>query len=394
MKRIIPFVALSVLYSCKSENQQQQNQGPAEFPVVEVIQRTVTGYQEFPVSIRGTNNNDVRAKIQGYIKKVYVDEGQQVAAGTPLFQLETNILTQNADAARSGVVASTSNVDAAKAAVAVAEVEVRKLAPLVEKNIIGGVQLETAKANVVRAQATLAQAVAAEGQAKSNLRGIQENINFSIVRSPIKGTVGTLPFREGSLVGPTDQTPLTTVSQTGSVYAYFSMNEKEYLDFLGNSPGSTVKEKLGNIPAVDLVLANGQVYSEKGKVQAVTGQIDAATGSIQFRVTFTNNQGLLSNGNSGKIRIPKVYSDAVVFPEMATFERQGIVYVYTVAQDTARLTMVKIADRADNLAIINEGVKPGDLVVIQGVGKLKDKTPVKPKKENLDEFLGSLKKFF
>ena len=133
MKRIIPFVALSVLYSCKSENQQQQNQGPAEFPVVEVIQRTVTGYQEFPVSIRGTNNNDVRAKIQGYIKKVYVDEGQQVAAGTPLFQLETNILTQNADAARSGVVASTSNVDAAKAAVAVAEVEVKKLAPLVEK---------------------------------------------------------------------------------------------------------------------------------------------------------------------------------------------------------------------------------------------------------------------
>ncbi len=225
MKKFIPILALSVLYSCKSENkQQQQNQGPSEFPVVEVIQRTITGYQEFPVTIQGTNNNDVRAKIQGYIKKVYVDEGQQVTAGTPLFQLETNILSQNADAARAAITASISNIDAAKAGVEAAQVEVRKLTPLVEKNIIGGVQLETAKANLVRAQAAVSQAIAAESQAKSNLKGIQENINFSIVRSPINGTLGTLAFREGSLVGPSDPTPLTTVSQPGSVYAYFSMN--------------------------------------------------------------------------------------------------------------------------------------------------------------------------
>lgn len=393
MKKLIPLLGIITLYSCKSNNQNQV-QGPAEFPVIEVTQRAVTAYQEFPVSIRGINNNDIRAKIQGYIQKLYVDEGQRVSKGTPLFQLETNILTQSADAAKAGVSASTSNVEAARAAVEVAEVEVKKLAPLVEKNIIGGVQLETAKANVVRAQAALAQAVASEGQAKSNLRGLQENINFSIVRSPISGVVGALPFREGSLVGPTDQIPLTTVSDVSQLYAYFSMNEKEYLDFLESTPGNTVKEKLNNIPAVDLVLANGQIYSEKGEVQAVTGQIDASTGSIQFRVTFGNSQGLLSNGNSGKIRIPKTYSDAIVFPEMATFERQGIIYVYTVVQDTARLTMVKIADRANNLVVIEEGVKPGDLVVTEGVNKIKDKAAIKPKKVDLDEFLGSLKTFF
>src|SRR5690606_3061627 len=109
----------------------------------------------------------------------------------------------------------------------------------------------------------------------------------------------------------------TTVSETSSVYAYFSMNEKEYLDFLERTPGATVKEKLKNIPPVDLLLANGRPYPEKGRVQAVTGQIDAGTGSIQFRVTFTNATGLLSNGNSGKIRIPKIYENATVFPEMA-----------------------------------------------------------------------------
>jgi membrane fusion protein (multidrug efflux system) len=265
---------------------------------------------------------------------------------------------------------------------------------LVEKNIIGGVQLETAQANVVRAQAALAQAVAAEGQAKSNLKGIQENINFSIVRSPIKGTVGTLPSREGSLVGPTDPMPLTTVSQTSSVYAYFSMNEKEYLDFLERTPGNTVKQKLNNIPLVDLILANGQAYSEKGKVQAVTGQIDPATGSMQFRVTFPNSSGLLANGNSGKVRIPKVYENATIFPEMAVFERQGSSYVYTVEGDTARQTKVIIIDKTNNLVVTDNSLKPGELVVVEGTSGLRDKTAVKPVKQDIDQVVNTLTPVF
>ncbi len=393
MKKIIPVIALCALYSCQSKNQQQAP-GIAEFPVVEVVRKTVTGYEEFPVSIRGINNNDVRAKIQGYIKKVYVDEGQPVSAGTPLFQLETNILNQNADAAQAAVTASEAGIEAADAAVKAAEVEVRKLTPLVEKNIIGSVQLETARANLVRAQAAYAQAVAAKGQAGSTLKGIRENINFSIVRSPIKGVVGTLAFREGSLVGPSDPTPLTTVSETSAVYAYFSMNEKEYLDFLERTPGTGVKEKLKNIPPVELVLANGKAYPEKGKVQAVTGQIDAATGSIQFRVTFANSTGLLTNGNSGRVRIPRTYEYATVFPEMAIFERQGSSYVYTVAGDTARQTRVTIIAKTNNLVVTGDGLRPGDLVVVQGTAGLRDKTPVKPKKQDLDQVINTLTPVF
>ncbi len=359
-----------------------------------MVQKTVIGYDEFPVTIQGTNNNDVRAKIQGYIRKVFVDEGQSVAAGTPLFQLETNILTQSADAAEAALTASDAGIAAAEAAVTAARVEVTKLTPLVAKNIIGAVQLETAKANLSRAEATYAQAVAAKGQASATLKGIRENINFSIVRSPIKGTVGALPLREGSLVGPSDPTPLTTVSETSSVYAYFAMNEKEYLDFLERTPGATVKEKLKNIPEVELLLANGQPYSEKGKVQAVTGQIDPATGSIRFRVTFSNAAGLLSNGNSGKVRIPKVYENAIIFPEMALFERQGSFYVYNVVRDTAHLVRVSLIDRTENLAVAAEGVKPGDLVVTQGTANLRDKTAVKPQVQEAEELLNTLKPVF
>lgn len=393
MKKVILLSALSALYSCNS-NKPQQAPGVAEFPVVEVGQRNVTGYTEFPVTIKGINNNDVRAKIQGYIKRVFVDEGQTVNVGTPLFQLETNILTQNADAAKSALTASEANIEASQAAVKAAEVEVQKLEPLVAKNIIGAAQLETAKANLARAQAALAQAVASKGQANSTLKGIQENINFSIVKSPIRGVVGSIPFREGSLVGPSDMTPLTTVSETSSVYAYFSMNEKEYLDFLGRTPGTTVKEKLKNIPEVDLVLANGELYPEKGKVQAVTGQIDASTGSIQFRVTFRNPAGLLSNGNSGKIRIPKTYENALVFPEMSLFERQGSYYVYSVKQDTAYMTRVQVVDRTQNLVIAGEGIKEGDLIVTQGTSNLRDKTPVKPVKQDINELLSTIKPVF
>ncbi|ADQ16605.1 efflux transporter, RND family, MFP subunit [Leadbetterella byssophila DSM 17132] len=393
MKKVILLSALSALYSCNS-NKPQQAPGVAEFPVVKVAQRNVTGYTEFPVTIKGINNNDVRAKIQGYIKKVFVDEGQLVNVGTPLFQLETNILTQNADAAKSALTAAEANIEASQAAVKAAEVEVQKLEPLVAKNIIGAAQLETAKANLARAQAALAQAVASKGQANSTLKGIQENINFSIVKSPIRGVVGSIPFREGSLVGPSDMTPLTTVSETSSVYAYFSMNEKEYLDFLGRTPGTTVKEKLKNIPEVDLVLANGELYPEKGKVQAVTGQIDASTGSIQFRVTFRNPAGLLSNGNSGKIRIPKTYENALVFPEMSLFERQGSYYVYSVKQDTAYMTRVQVVDRTQNLVIAGEGIKEGDLIVTQGTSNLRDKTPVKPVKQDINELLSTIKPVF
>jgi membrane fusion protein (multidrug efflux system) len=393
MKKIILLSAVAALYSCNAKKPQQAP-GIAEYLVVEVGQKSVTAYAEYPVTIKGINNNEVRAKIQGYVKKVFVDEGQVVSAGTPLFQLETNILSQSADAAKAALTASEANIEAAQAAVKAAEVEVQKLEPLVAKGIIGGVQLETAKANLSRAQATLAQAVAAKGQANSTLKGVQENINFSIVRSPIRGTVGTLPLREGSLVGPSDMNPLTTVSETSSVYAYFSMNEKEYLDFLNSTAGASVKEKLKNIPEVELVLANGDVYPEKGKVQAVTGQIDAATGSIQFRVTFSNSTGLLSNGNSGKVRIPKVYENAVVFPEMSLFERQGSYYVYAIARDTAFMRRVEVLDRTHNLVIAGEGIQPGDVVVTQGTANLRDKTPVKTKKQDMEELLSTLKPVF
>ena len=152
MKNKLIIISLSLLsvLSCK-KTEEKKPEGPKEVPVVEVQERNVTGYQSFPASIQGRVNNDVRAKIQGYITQVLVDEGQYVTKGQPLFRLETNTLNQSADAARagigaaqSGVAAAKANVSAAQAAVNASQVEVNKLIPLVQKNIISSVQLETA----------------------------------------------------------------------------------------------------------------------------------------------------------------------------------------------------------------------------------------------------------
>jgi membrane fusion protein (multidrug efflux system) len=391
----LSFLFSALLFSCGKKEQQPQGMNAApSLPVTEISNKEVTGYTAFPVNIEGKVNNDVRAKIQGYIIQVFVDEGQIVSKGQPLFKLETNVLSQNANAAKSGVTAAQASVKAAEASVRAAQVEVDKLVPLVEKNIISNVQLETAKANLMRAQSQLSQAQASYQQAKANFSGIQANIDFSVVRSPISGVVGAINFREGSLVGPSDPNPITSVSQVGDVYAYFSMNESEYFNFLNSTEGKNVAEKLKNIPEVELVLANGQLYAEKGKIQTVTGQINPQTGTIQFRASFPNKDRMLSNGNSGTIRIPKPYGDALVIPETATYEQQGYTYVFVVEKDTAYNRIIEIEDRIDNLAIVKSGLKKGDKIVVEGMGKLKDKSPIAPQMVPFDSVTKPIKPVF
>jgi len=372
-------IFLMMLSACGNKNAKPAA-APAPFPVVSAQQRNVSGYQEFPVNIQGRNNNEVRAKISGYISKVMVDEGQHVKKGQVLFQLETNILTQNVSAAQAAIVAAQANVSAA-------QVEVNKLVPLVEKNIISNVQLETAKARLLQAQSQY-------NQAQADYQSVKANIDYAIIRSPVDGIVGSLPLKTGSLVSPSDPVPLTVVSDTKELYAYFSMNEKEYLDFLERAEGGTIQQKLRNFPPVDLVMANGSLFSEKGKIETVTGQVDPASGSVQFRAAFPNKNGLLTNGNSGVIRIPKTYENVVIVPESATFEQQGIYYVYKVEKDTAQSVVVRVADRINNLAIISDGLQSGTTIVADGVGNLKSGVVIQPTPANFDSIVHSITPIF
>ena len=145
---------------------------------------------------------------------------------------------------------------------------------------------------------------------------------------------------------------------------------------------------------VELELANGSLYPEKGKIETVTGQINASTGTVEFRVGFPNAQKLLSNGNSGNIRFPNYYENVLVIPESATYEQQGIVYAFKVDKDTARNTVIEVQTRINNLAIVSSGLKKDDKIIAAGIGGMKDKTAVIPKPVSLDSLVQTIKPIF
>lgn len=361
----LSFIALFL--SCGDKEQAPQGpQGPTPFQVTTLPQKTVTGFTTYPTSIEGVNNSEVRPKISGYITEVLVDEGQMVRKGQTLFRLETQTLSQDAAGAKA-------NVNAA-------QVEVDKLKPLVEKNIISNVQLETAKAKLLQAQ--------------SSYNSIGANIDYANIKSPVDGYVGSIRLRKGTLVSPSGE-PITTVSDISKVYAYFSMNEREYLDFIQNAEGKTIQEKIKNLPKVTLILANGSIYDQEGTIETINSQVNVNTGSISFRAVFNNDSRLLTNGNSGKIRVPKTYTDVVIVPKESTFEQQGNYYVYKIGEgDMAVSTPITVVDDIENVYVVSNGVKEGDQIVAKGVAKLRGDTQIQPMEVPFDSIAKPINKLF
>ncbi|MCP9199187.1 efflux RND transporter periplasmic adaptor subunit [Gramella sp. GC03-9] len=367
---LIALIGLAGMVSCNEGNSSEQNAAsgpPPTYPVLEVPRRTVTAFNSYPANIEGSVNSAVRAKVSGYITDVLVEEGEEVKKGQLLFKLETESLNQDAEAAKA-------NVNAAR-------VEVEKLKPLVEKDIISEVQLETAKAQLE--------------QAKSNYNSITANIGYANIKSPVDGVVGKINFRKGALVSPQDQMPLTQVSSIEEVYAIFSMNEKDFLDFMSDAEGKTNSEKISNMPQVSLVMANSRAYEKEGKIETISGNIDEQTGTISFRAKFENN-GLLRNGSSGTVKIPKTYENAVVVPSLSTYERQGQSFVYKVKADTLTSSAIQILTEVNKLYVIrdDDGVDEGDIILAQGTSKVRPGMKIKPQRVSLDSITNSFDQVF
>ena len=352
MKKLVPILAvLLVISSCGKNEQQAPPQGPAPFPVQTVNTQDATVYQEYTARIEGQQNVEIRSKVNGFIEKIYVDEGQVVKKGQILFKLETQTLNQDGSAARAMVQA--------------AQVEVDRLKPLVERQIISSVQLETAKAKLA--------------QAKSAYGSIAANIGYGTIYSPVNGVVGSLPYKAGSLVNPASEMPLTTVSDTKNVRAYFTMNEKQLLFFNKTFNGATTAEKLKVVPEVSLLLVDNSEYDQKGKITAVNGLMNATTGTTEFRAEFTNPQGILRSGSSGVIRLPIVSKDIIVVPQNAVFEVQGKQIVYVVEKDNkVKSRIIETSGASGMNFIVTSGLSNGEVIVIEGTSKLRDDMEIVP----------------
>jgi membrane fusion protein (multidrug efflux system) len=377
---IVLIVVSFVLYACNSSSGSPGHEmAPPQLPVISVSTAPATTYQEFPASLEGKVNVEIRPQVEGYIEKIYVDEGAYVTAGQLLFKIDPRVYNQQLNNAKSNLAAAQANMERAK-------VEVDKLTPLVENNVISEVQVKTAKANYESAKATVEQSRAIVGNAEIN-------VGYSIIRAPVGGYIGRIPFKIGSLVGKGEDDPLTMLSQVNEMYAYFSMSEPDFIAFKNRYEGNTLEEKLKHAPPIELVLANDSVYTQKGKIELVEGQFDKTVGAINFRASFPNPSRILRTGNTGKIRLPQMFASVLIVPQEATFEIQDKIFVYTVADSNKIVTKpITVSGRTANYYYVSSGVNAGERIVLSSqstllMGGLRDGMPITPQMVSTDSLL-------
>lgn len=367
---IIGVVALIALASCGGGKQQGAGAPGAQvldYKVLELQPHNATLSVDYPASIQGQQNIEIRPKVDGYVEKIFVDEGSIVTKGQLLFKINAPQYEQEVRTAEAGI-------KTAEADLALARLQVNKVKPLVEKDIISKYELESAEYTQQSKAAALAQAKAALANAKVNL-------GYTTITSPVSGVIGSLPYKLGSLVNSNTTNPLTTVYNTSNVYAYFAINEKQLLELNRDSSGTrSLKAVISKMPDVSLILSDGTTYEHTGRVETVNGLINTATGAANVRAGFVNPRGLIRSGSSASVRIPNVVKDAILVPQSSTYELQDKRFVYVVdAQNKVKNTAVKIMDNtAGQFYVVTDGLKTGDKIILESSGSIADGTTIKP----------------
>lgn len=314
-------------------------------------------YSTYSATIRGKQDIDIRPKVSGYITDINVKEGSRVSKGQTMFVIDQ---TQYQSELQTAI----ANVNVAKTAVAASELTLNSKEQLFEQKIISSYDLEMARTTLQRDKAQLAQAQAKEVQARNNL-------NYTLVKSPVDGVIGSLPFRVGTLVSPNDAAPLTTVSDNSEMYVYFSMTESMVLS-LTRQFGS-LDNVLRNMPDLQLQLSDGSTYSEPGRIETISGIIDPSTGAVSVRAKFPNKGRLLLSGGSGNVILPHRQSDCIVIPQAATYEVQDKVYAYKYEGGIAKSHIISVFQISNGKEyVVQGGVSAGDTLIVEGVGLLKD----------------------
>ena len=332
--RLIGIVGCTVwMASCKQATDAGVKPSYATMKVEVADKELSTSYS---ATIRGRQDIDIYPQVSGTIEKLCVTEGQTVRRGQLLFVIDQIPY-------RAALKTATANVEAARAAMATAELTYKSNKELYAQKVVSEFSLKTAENTFLTAKAQLTQAEAQETNARNNL-------SYTEVKSPSDGVVGALPYRAGALVSANIPYPLTTVSDNSDMYVYFSMNENQLL----------------------------AVYNKKGIIESISGVIDRQTGTVMARVVFPNESRLLHSGASGTVVVPSIYKDCIAIPQGATVQMQDKVVVYKVVDGKAVSTLVTVSGISDGREyVVLSGLNPGDEIVSEGAGLMREGTQVK-----------------
>jgi membrane fusion protein (multidrug efflux system) len=374
----VAFLGL-ILFSCDPKKQPVNNNAPKDYSVLSLQPRQATTYDDFPATIQGEEIIEIRPMVDGYLEAIYVPEGAMVKKDQLLFKIKNPQYEQAVITARAAIKIAESDVDVAKKSV-------EKVRPLVEKDIVSKYELEFAQYTLQSKEAVLA-------QANSTLANAKTNLDYTIIRSPQNGIIGAIPYKIGALVNSTTTSPLTTLSNIGNVYAYFSMNEKQLLTLSSTVDGNSMQEKLNHLPPASLLLADGTEYPDKGKLETASGLINTETGTASFKAIFPNPLGIIHSGASATVRLHTTVESAMLVPQSASYELQDKRFVYKLSADNrVKSTAVTYKPTSDGqFLIVLDGLKTGDRIVLNSYN-LKDSTLIIPKPVKVDSIYNPVHK--
>lgn len=349
----------------------------ANFKTMKVEAKTVTMEDKYSATIRGRQDIDVYPQVSGTLQELRITEGEKVKKGQVLFIIDQVPYIAALNTAKASLEAANSTVTTAQAAEATAKLNYESRKALYDQKVISDYDLQTARNSWQSAQAQVKQAQAQVAQAKAQLVNAQNSLSYTEVKSPTDGVVGTLPFRQGALVGPSMPTALTTVSDNSRMYVYFSINEAQLLEMARNS--GSIDSAVAAMPDVTLQLVDGSTYGTTGRVESVSGVVDRSTGSVQMRAAFDNAQGLLHSGSTGNIILPVEHKGCIVVPTTATVQTQDKYRVFVVDEKgIAHERIVTLhPQQVNNERIVLSDLKAGEEIVSEGAGMVKEGQKVK-----------------
>lgn len=355
--------ALSLpMLSCR---EQPAPAAPPPVPVIaaEVIVRDQPVYFESMAQALGSQDVEIRARVEGILEEVHFNEGTVVKAGDLLYTIDPKTLEANLDQAKG-------NLIQAEAALDKAERDVARLTPLWEKNAISRQMLDDALAAERSAKGSL-------NTAKAAVENTRIQLGYTEIRAPIDGIIGKTEVKSGNLVGRGQSTLLTTISSVDPIHFRYSVSEQEYLAWRRQHPADPeARAAASNV--FELVLSDGTVHPERGSVVFADRNVDPTTGTLLLEVAFRNPGNILRPGQFGRVRVPiRRIKDAVLVPQRAVSELQATYSVFVVTPDQkAEFRKVTPGPRIGSLMVIEQGLAPGEVVITEGGQKVRNQTPV------------------
>ncbi len=353
-----------LISGCSKSNPRGVNFGPQEVLVTEVVRQDVPVVREWIGSLDGSVNADIRARVSGYVITQNYKEGSFVHKGDLLFQIDSSTYEAAVEQAKSALAQAQANQLQAE------QTEERETRLFEQK-----VESQQNRDNAVQANV----AAKAEVQAQqAALRQAQLNLNFTKITAPVSGVAGIANPGIGDLVGPSDSQPLMTMSTVDPIKVYINISEQDYLKAatrFGQAHGAGEGP-----PPAEIILADGTLYAQQGKFSAVDRQVDQQTGTIRIAALFPNADNILRPGGFVRVRVTvRNIPGALLVPQRAVIELQtGYEMALVTGQNKIEIRSIKVGERVGMLWLIEDGLKPDDRVVVEGVQKVRDGQTVKP----------------